>query len=216
MNPQYLLVLAVVIVMGWFAYGVIYNLRRGDAVLKWLQGGLPRVGERTTFRWMGTSVAELVIARARPPFRRLETLLVFKPRDVFWMTILAALQGRQDILLFRAHLGTPPLMDLELADPKTWTGRSALSHVAARGWETAPYRDFQLMAPKGLLQLAASTLDRLERPMARLAPRYARFGLRKAEPNLEIHLPLPAYRTREAQEFIEALRELAEAVTRRG
>ena len=27
MNPQYILVIAVVIIMGWFAFGVIYNLR---------------------------------------------------------------------------------------------------------------------------------------------------------------------------------------------
>jgi hypothetical protein len=55
-NPQYLLVVAVAIVMGWFAFGVIYNLRRGDKLLKWMQTGLPRIGTRTTFRWLGTSV----------------------------------------------------------------------------------------------------------------------------------------------------------------
>lgn len=215
MNSQYVLVLAVIIVMGWFAYGVIFNLRRGDAVLKWIQKGLPRIGERTTFRWLGTSVAELVIAKARVPFRRLETLLVLKPRDVFWMTILSAMQGRNDILIFRAQLGTPPLLDLELADPRTWSGRAALHGVSQRGWERAAYRELQLMAPKGLLQLAASTLDTLAVPMARLSPRYARFSLRKQEPNLEIHVPLPAPRTTEASTYIEALRALAAAVGER-
>jgi hypothetical protein len=46
-------------------------------------------------------------------------LLVLKPRDVFWMTIIALLQGRDDVLIFRAALSTAPLLDLELADPKT-------------------------------------------------------------------------------------------------
>jgi hypothetical protein len=81
-NPQYILVAAVILFMGWFAIGVVYNLRRGEALLKWMQGGLPSIGQKTTFRWLGTSVAELVIAHAKKPFRRLETLLVLKPRDV--------------------------------------------------------------------------------------------------------------------------------------
>src|SRR5512138_1072388 len=107
-DPQYILVVAVIVIMGWFAVGVIYNLRRGDALLKWIQRGLPNIGQKTTFRWLGTSVAELVIAHAKKPFRRLETLLLLKPRDIFWMTILAHFQGRSDIVIFRAQLNTPP------------------------------------------------------------------------------------------------------------
>lgn len=216
MNPQYILVVVVVIVMGWFAFGVIYNLRRGDAMLRWMQAGLPRIGERTTFRWLGTSVADLVIAHAKAPFRRLETLLVLKPRDVFWMTIMAALQGRNDVVIFRAQLNTPPLFDLELADSRTWSGRDSLRQVTARGWEGKPYRDLQLMAPKGLLDLAASTLDKLNAPMQQLAPRYERLSLRREAPNLEIHIPFPDQHKTEAIVFFEALRNLARAVTERG
>jgi hypothetical protein len=216
MNPQYLLVVAVVIVMGWFAFGVIYNLRRGDALLKWMQNGLPRIGERTTFRWLGTSVAELVIARAKSPFRRLETLLVLKPRDVFWMAILSALQGRNDIVIFRAQLSSPPLLDLELADPKTWSGGAALSQVTQRGWESKSYRDMRLMTPKGLLDLGTTTLDQLAVPMGQLSPRFVRLSLRKDMPNLEIHIPFPNHREIEARDYFEALRGLARAVTERG
>lgn len=215
MNPQYILVVAVLIVMGWFAFGVIYNLRRGDALLKWMRAGLPRIGERTTFRWLGTSVAELVIAHAKAPFRRLETLLVLKPRDVFWMTVLAAMQGRNDIVIFRAQLGTSPLLDLELVDPKSWSGRAALNQVAQRGWESRPYRGSQLMAPKGLLDLAASTLDGLSGPMEKLSSRYLRFSLRKNAPNLEVHVPFPKYGETEAADYFEALRGLARAVGER-
>ncbi len=214
-NPQYILVVAVLIVMGWFAFGVIYNLRRGDAILKWMQDGLPRIGEKTTFRWLGTSVAELGIARAKAPFRRLDTLLVLKPRDVFWMTIMSAFQGRNDIMIFRAQLGTAPLLDLELADPKTWSGRASLQQVTRRGWESRLYRDLQLMAPKGMLDLAASTLDKLDGPMQQLSPRYARLSLRKDTPNLEIHVPFPDYRNIESANYFEALRELGSAIAER-
>lgn len=213
MNPQYILVVAVVIIMGWFAFGVIYNLRRGDALLKWMQGGLPSIGQRTTFRWLGTSVAELVIAHAKKPFRRLETLLVFKPRDVFWMTIAAYFQGREDIVIFRAHLHTAPLVDLELVDTKTWSGRATSQQVARRKWESKTYEGLQLMAPRGLLDLATTTLDGLATPMQKLSPRYARFSLRRDAPNLEVHVPFPAYRTSDATQYFEALRDLARSIS---
>jgi hypothetical protein len=213
LNPQYVLVIAVVIIMGWFAFGVIYNLRRGDALLKWMQGGLPGIGQRTTFRWLGTSVAELVIAHAKKPFRRLETLLVLKPRDVFWMTIAAHFQGREDIVIFRAQLSTAPRVDLELVDPKTWSGRNTSQQVAQRKWESKTYEGLQLMAPRGLLDLATTTIDGLAAPMHRLSSRYARFSLRRDAPNLELHVPFPAYRTSDASQYFEALRDLAHAIS---
>lgn len=217
MNPQYILVVVVLIVMGWFAFGVIYNLRRGDALLKWMQKGLPKIGQKTTFRWLGTSVAELVIAHAKKPFRRLETLLVLKPRDVFWMTILAYFQGREDIVIFRAQLSTAPPVDLELADPGTWSGRNAISYAGERKWESRTYRGLQLMAPMGLLGLAATTLDKLATPMDNLSGRYARFSLRRdaSRQNLELHLPFPAFRTLDAGQYFEGLRELARAISER-
>ena len=218
MNPQYILVAAVIVIMGWFAIGVVYNLRRGDALLKWMQSGLPGIGQKTTFRWLGTSVAELVIAHAKKPFRRLETLLVLKPRDIFWMTILAYVQGREDIVIFRGQLTSAPLTDLELVDPKSWTGRSVLSQLADRKWESQDYRGLQLMAPAGLLDLARQTLERLTLPMQNLSDHYVRFSLRREPsnaPNFEVHVPFPAYRTLDAKQYFEALRGLARAVSER-
>jgi hypothetical protein len=180
-----------------------------------MQDGLPDIGQKTTFRWLGTSVAELVIAQAKKPFRRLETLLVLKPRDVFWMTIAAYFQGREDIVIFRAQLSTAPLVDLELVDSKTWSGRNALSQVSGRKWEDKTYQGLQLMAPMGLLDLATTTLDRLAIPMQKLSARYARFSLRRDAPNLELHVPVPAYRTLDAKQYFEALRELARSVSER-
>ena len=216
-NSQYLLVIVVIIIMGWFAVGIIYNLRRGDALLKWMQSGLPGIGQKTSFRWLGTSVAELVIAHAKKPFRRLETLLVFKPRDIFWMTILAYFQGRDDILIFRAQLSTAPPTDLELVDPNTWSGRGILKQFNDRKWESQAYHGLQLMAPAGLLELATNTLDRLALPMQKLSSRYARFSLRRhtTRPNFELHMPFPAFRTLDAKQYFEALRELAQEIGER-
>jgi len=211
-SSQNIVIIVVVIFMGWFALGSIYNVRRGNALLKWMQAGLPDVGQKTTLRWLGTSVVELVIAQAKKPFRRLETLLVLKPRDVFWMTILAYFQRREDIVIFRAHLTTAPATDLELLDLKTWTGRDTQKRIHQRKWESRTYQGLQLMAPAGLLDLATKTLDRLALPMQKLSARYARFGLHRNAPNFEVHVPFPDYRTADARQYFEALRELARAV----
>ena len=217
MNPQYILIAAVVILMGWFAIGVIYNLRRGEAVLKWMQNGLPVIGQKTTFRWLGTSVAELVIAHAKKPFRRLETLLVLKPRDVFWMTILAYFQGRGDIVIFRAQLTTAPLTDLELVDPKSWSGREVLKQFTERKWETRDYRGLILIAPAGLLDLATETLDRLAASMQRFSDHYVRFSLRRdaSRTHFELHVPFPAFQSMAARGYFDALRQLAQAISDR-
>ena len=212
MSSQTIVVIVVVIFMGWFAIGMVYNLRRGDALLKWMQNGLPDIGQKTTFRWLGTSVAELVIAHAKKPFRRLETLLFFKPRDVFWMTIAAHFQGREDIIIFRGHLNTAPATDLELLDPKTWSGRDTQKRIRQRKWESTTYQGLQLMAPAGLLDLAIKTLDRLALPMQKFSARYSRFSLHRNAPNFELHVPLPDHRTLDAKHYFAALRELAQAV----
>jgi len=216
-NFQYLLIIAVIILMGWFAFGMIFNLRRGDALLKWMQSGLPKIGQRTTFRWLGTSVAELVIAQAKKPFRRLEILAVLKPRDIFWMTILAYFQEREDMVIFRAQLSTAPFMDLELVDAKTWSGRATLNQLAERKWESKAYQGMQLLAPKGLLDLAATVIDKLVVPMQNFSPRYVRFSLRRdaSRPNLELHMPFPQDRTESADQYFESLRALARAVSER-
>jgi hypothetical protein len=214
-TSQTIIILAVAVFMGWFAIGMIYNLRRGDKILKWMQDGLPLIGQRTTFRWLGSSVAEMGIAKARRPFQRMDVLLVLKPRDVFWMTIIALFQGRDDILIFRAGLSAPPLLDLELADPKTWSGREALGKVTKRGWEGTDYHGLRLMAPKGLLNLAKETLDGLASPMESLSPRHVHLSLRKTAPNLEIHLPFPDPVKTDAKAYFESLSNFGRAVSER-
>ncbi len=215
MNPQYLLVVGVIILVGWFGFGILFNLRRGERLLKWMQDGLARIGPRTTFRWLGTSVAELGIAQAKKPFRRLDILLVLAPRDVFWMMLLSLVQGRRDTLIFRGALSTPPYVDLELADPKAWTGREALKQVSRRSWDRQTYRGLELMAPHGYVELAVTTLDRLADSMQRFSPRYVRLSLRRNAPNLEIHVPFPDHQTADAPAYFEALCELAGATGER-
>jgi hypothetical protein len=210
-----IVVILVVIFMGWFAIGMIYNLRRGDAIMKWMQGGLPKVGAKTSFDWLGSSVLRLVIDRAQRPMRSLTVLLVFMPRDVFWMTLWALIQGRRDVLIFRGQASQVPAIDLELAHPKTWTGRTAIQQARQRNWESRPYGDLLLLAPHGLLDLAEETVNRLGDSIKKLSPGYVRFALRRQDPHFELHLPLPDIRSVDAAEYFGALQALVGALGNR-
>jgi hypothetical protein len=201
------------IFVAWFAAGMIYNLRRGDAILRWMQAGLPSIGPRTTFRWLGSTVAEMGIGQAKRPFRRMDILLVFRPRDVIFLWMASLFQGRDDTLILRAHLSSVPLLDLELADPKTWTGQMEIRRLQQRHWEEKDYQGLILLAPKGLLGLAEETLNRFAQPMQVFSGHYVRFGLRKEAPHLIIHVPMPKYKELSAGEYFEALRGLGQAVS---
>jgi hypothetical protein len=201
------------IFVAWFAAGMIYNLRRGDALLRWMQGGLPLIGPRTTFRWLGSTVAEMGIGQAKRPFRRMDLLLVFRPRDVVFLWIASLFQGRADTLIIRAHLSSVPQLDLELADPKTWTGRMEIQRLRQRGWEEKTYQGQSLLAPRGLLGLAEETLVRLEKPSLAFASHYTRLGLRKEAPHLTLHVPMPKYKELSAQAYFEALQALGQAAS---
>ncbi len=213
MDPKYILVIVVIVVMGWFAFGIIYNLRLGDAYLRWLRKGLPLVGERTTLRWLGTSVVEMAINAAKKPFRKLVTLIVFTPRDVPWMWVWALFNGRRDILILRAELVVPPHVDLELADPASWTGRQALQQASALGWANQTRDGLTLMAPPDQLERAAGTLTALDSPLKRLTLRCLRLSLRRnaSASQLEIHLPLPD-RKAQAEEWVGAFQDLANLI----
>jgi hypothetical protein len=133
------------------------------------------------------------------------------------MTIQAYLQGREDIVIFRGQLTSAPLVDLELLDPKSWSGRSVLKEFVDRKWESQTYHGLQLLAPAGLLDLARQSLEQLTFPMQKLSNHYVRLSLRRdaSRPNLEVHVPFPAYQTLEAKQYFEALRGLAQAVSER-
>jgi hypothetical protein len=108
-------------VMLWFAFGTQRNIRRGNDLLRWLQDGLPLLGERTTLRWLGSSVVELRIAEPEPPFREAQLLIVLEPRDLGALWALAHRRGRRDFLIVRARLARAPRFRVDLADPRSWT-----------------------------------------------------------------------------------------------
>jgi hypothetical protein len=118
-----------VAVVAWFAAGTIWNVRLGREVLRWMQGGLAALGERTTVRWLGSTAVEMVIRDGKPPFTAATVVIFLEPRDLPWMWALGRSGGRRDTLIIRGVLRRTPTAELEALDPGSWSGRDARPRV---------------------------------------------------------------------------------------
>ena len=171
--------------------------------MRWMQEGLPLLGSRTTVRWLGSTVVEMVIGDARAPFTSATLLIFLEPRDLPWWPLSRA-RGRRDTLIVRGALRQAPALELEAFDPRSWSGRDALPRVP-RGW----------LAREGAIAVHYESTPALERADALIARaqgagmRLARLSVRRAGPHFQLHVALPD-RQRPAREFFEAVHALAE------
>ena len=206
----YTAILVILAVVGWFAVGTQFNVRRGYKVLAWLQQGLKVLGERTSMRWLGSSVVELKIANAKAPFRSAAVTVVLEPRDVGLLWWFHHLRGRRDLLIFRGQLSSAPGFEFEALDPKGWSTRGVEQQVRFRNWNPVPLPDTSRLvaycagpAPSAheLLGLVATP----ECPIIRLA-------IRRTEPNLEVHWKLTDAQKLPAQQLLQTLQLIPKAL----
>lgn len=191
---------AAVLLVAWFAAGTIWNVRRGSALMRWMQDGLPRLGERSTVRWLGSSVVEMNIAEAQHPFASAALVIFLEPRDLPWWPLSRA-RGRRDTLIVRGILRAAPALELEALDPGSWSGREALARIP-REW---PGR-------KDLLHVRGENAAAIERAEALLARagglEVKRLSVRRAAPHFQLHVALPD-RGMAAREFFDTVHALA-------
>ncbi len=211
MNPTQALTFVLVgLVMGWYAFGVIWNVRRGNAVLKWMQAGLPHLGERTTLRWLGSSAVELIIAKARPPFKKAELVMVLEPRDVPWLWLAARARGRRDLLIVRGQLAAAPRFEYDVLAPGSWSERERLGRGSGQDWRSEPLNDASFRAPAATGPLSRQLAPAALQAARQVRPVVWRLSSRREYPQLELHVALPNPRRDDASQFFAALRALAE------
>ena len=207
MSPNLLVfILVVVFVVGWFAIGTQYNVRKGHQAMRWLQEGLPTIGEKTTLRWLGSSVVELKIQQAKPPFSQATVLFVLEPRDVSVTWAFSRWRRRRDLFIFRAGLRSQPHAELEVFDPASWSTRSLARQLESEQWTPLPVSP-PLVAyarpsvPQINQLFASSAVDGC--PLVRLA-------IHQSAPNFEVQWPLDPLRKHSARDVLETLRRVAE------
>lgn len=197
-------VLVVLAVVGWFAVGTHYNVRKGEAVLRWLQDGLPLIGEKTTLRWLGSSAVELKIQNPRPPFREAEVLVLLDPRDVPLIWLFSRMRGRSDLLIVRGSLRNPPRREIAALDLGAWSAQRNFPKY--KEWETvsapAPFTGYSSQKGGDATALVqASILDGCKPVL---------IAERRQEPNLEVQWKLEDARKHSAREVFEAVQRVAQ------
>jgi hypothetical protein len=199
-------VVAVIAIVGWFALGTHLNVRKGHRFLEWLQSGLPLVGEKTTLRWLGSSVVRLQIENAREPFRRVEVLVILEPRDVPPLWLFSRLRGRRDLLIVRTELRSVPKLQVEILDPQAWSTRAIDKEVRQQQWQLVPCDNpgFQVYAVPPFANVSA-LLAEAERPG--LAP--VRIGVRRTNNSFEMQWRLPSQPASASRAVFETAQRLA-------
>jgi len=199
----------VLLVMLWFALGTQRNIRKGDELLRWLQRGLPVLGQKTTMRWLGSSAVELGIVDPAAPFREATVLVVLEPRDVGLLWAYGRFRGRRDFMIVRVNLRRPPRFSMDIRDPHGWTGRF---DAAEDEWQ-------RLEWPGGCVAFVGPGADQP-------AVRSAWNGLSEASngvwrltvqpvvPHVEVHLLPPSPERIGADRVIAPIRDLATAIAR--
>ncbi len=200
-----------VLFFGSFVLGMIWNTRKGNALVRWLRDGLPLVGERSTMHWIGTSVVEMRIAKAKPPFRSAETLVALEPRDIVFFWAYTRWRGRRDVLIFRAQLHTAPSFELHVFDPRAWTARELARRVRDKGWTRLE------MGTRSLVGYAANadaaTAQALLAQVERAGGTVVRLSVQRAVPNLHVHWLLPDPKQVSAHAWFSNLRQMGEQLT---
>jgi len=207
MSPNLaLFILVILIVVGGFALGTHRNVRRGDDAMRWAQGGLPLVGEKTTLRWLGSSVVQLKIQNAKRPFRDAEVLFVLEPRDIAPLWLLARARGRRDLFIFRSRMHNLPGFEFEAFQANAWSARGREAQLRNQKWRPVTVRE-PLVAYAPEPPTSASRV--LELGALSGCP-LIRLSIQRNDPNFEVHWPLAELKKLPASTVFETLRRLGE------
>ena len=203
-----LVAIAAVALVAWFAAGTIWNVSRGRAFMRWMQGGLPALGGRTTVRWLGSTAVEMVIRDGKAPFASLTLVIFLEARDLPWTWALGRARGRRDTLIIRGVLRRVPAFEIEALDAASWSGREALGRVPTE-WLVRPAEgtgDVVIHYGTDAALAHANVLLNLGRRVGLILKR---LSVRRTEPHFQLHVALPDQR-QPARAIFEAVQAIAE------
>jgi len=204
--------LAMIVALGifvWFFVGMQMNLTRGNAALRWLKDGLSLLTEKTSLRWLGSSVIQLTMTSPRAPFKHIDILVMMEPRDVVPLWVLTYRQGRRDTLILRGHLRRAARHEFDIVDRHSWSGKDALAHHTPDAWPRSESGSYTFAAEN---QSAAGVARELMPLAQRMGGRLVRFSARRTVPNVEIHIVAPWRGDVSSKDAAQVFKDIGEAL----
>lgn len=211
-SPLVTLALAVVLaLLLWYLVGMQLNIRRGRRALKWLEQGLPVIGEKAALNWTGVSHVEIQVNKAKDPFRSADVIVDLVPREIpFWWLRKVQVQNK-DTVIVRAQLRAAPRFDLVSYSPhvladeqlkRSGTGQWTAVQGGLANAMTADIRG--TISPYAVNRLIVqTTLDGMT---------LTRLIVHRSSPNLEVHYLLPPFDQVSPQRVFTSIHQLGQEV----
>jgi hypothetical protein len=197
-------------VMLAFTFGTQRNIRKGNAVLAWLQRGLPLLGRRATLRWLGSSAVQLDIVEPVEPFREATCLVVLEPRDVPFLWLATRSRGRRDVLIIRGNLRRAPRVDLEAVDPAAWLVADDESDPE---WTSIDLRPgVRASASTDPEQAIVGAVREAWNDLAAASGGTWRISIRRTVPHLQVHVRPPLPTSPPSDRLVSAVQQLARSL----
>ena len=189
----------------WYLIGWLFNRRRGHAVLVWLKTGLGTLGKPGDTRWLSPlhSSAQVIVAEAHSPFRKVGGVFVLEPRENLPVWAFRHALGRRDELYLRADLRSTPAQEIEVARK----GRSEIAALVKPGKDDPylllPGTDVFNLARRG--KIDDQVVERVKVFLTTYEDAVLRLSIQRSSPHLIVRARLSPLQTGSCEQFIAAL-----------
>jgi hypothetical protein len=203
--------IALLLLLCWYLVGMQYNIRRARRALKWLEQGLPVIGEQAALNWSGASQAQIHVAKAKDPFRSADILIQLQPREIPLWWLWQPRAPTHDLLIVRAQLRAAPDFDLVSHSPRVRADEQLKRHGMGQwsavqgGLANAMHADIRgNISPYAVNRLIVqTTLEGMT---------LLRLMAHRSAPNLEVHYLLPKLEQVSPQRLFTILHQLGQEI----
>lgn len=195
----------------WYLIGMQYNIRRGRRVLKWLEQGLPIVGEKAALNWSGVSHVEIQIPKAKEPFRAADVVIDLVPREIPLWWFWKKNRYTQDTIIVRAQLRAAPRFDLVSHSPRVLADEQ-LKRSGTGQWTAVQGGLANAMNADIRGSISPYAVNRLIVQTTLEGMTLTRLIVHRSAPNLEVHYLLPQFEQVSPQRVFTSIHQLGEEV----
>lgn len=189
LSPEQIVVGIGALLAAWYLIASFYNRRRGLAAYRWLRDGLDTLGDKYEGKWLGSAAsgAHLTIAKASPPFRRVEVIFLLESRELLPLWLFDIWRNKRDQVIFKATTQAVRQAEVEIAPADSPIARRIRIRVDD-SWKTSNQGGF-FIASRG--RDTSLVLPALKPILDNYGPHIRHLSWSKSRPNLIAIFNLP-------------------------
>lgn len=195
----------------WYFIGMQYNIRRGRRALRWLEQGLPVIGERAALNWTGVSRVEIQIPKAKEPFRSANVAIELVPREMPLWWVWKRNAPHTDTIIVRAQLRAAPRFDLVSHSPRV-AADEHLKRSGAGQWTAVQGGLANAMNADIRGGISPYAVNRLIVQTTLEGMTLTRLIVHRSAPNLEVHYLLPQFEQVSPQRVFTSIHHLGQEI----